>query len=415
MINPLLALPMVIVGGGQAGGQLASELRALGYTGAITLVSEEPCLPYKRPPLSKAYLAGSVARESLYVTPQASFDKAGIEFIGGVRASHIDRKAKQLALADGRRIGYQKLALCTGSRARQLNLPGADGPRIFPLRTLADVDAIRACCAAGRRAVIIGGGFIGLEAAAVLRKLDMQVTVLEGLPRVLARVTVPTVSAFYERIHREAGVDLRTGVRIEGFESAADTTRVLLGDGSRIEADCVIVGIGIVPNVELAQECGLAVDNGILVDEYARTEDPDIVAAGDCTNHPSAFLGRRLRLESVPNALEQSRVAARTLMGRAEPYNSVPWFWSDQYDLKLQMVGISAGFDQVVVRGDPSTQRSFIAFYLLNGTLIAADAVSRPQDFILAKKLVAEKAVIDPARLADEAVPLKSLAPAASA
>jgi 3-phenylpropionate/trans-cinnamate dioxygenase ferredoxin reductase component len=406
------AHPIVIVGGGQAGGQLASELRTLGHAGPITLVSEEPWIPYKRPPLAKTYLAGSVPRESLYVMPQASFDKARVDFIGGVRATRIDRTARVLELADGRRLGYDRLALCTGSRARTLNLPGADSPGIYPLRTLADVDAIHTHCGAGRRAVIVGGGFIGLEAAAVLRKMEMQVTVLEGLPRVLARVTAPPVSAFYERVHREAGVDLRTDVKLQGFAPRDAGVDVLLGDGTSITADVVIIGIGIVPNVELAQDAGLAVDNGIVVDEATQTSDPHIVAAGDCTSHPSAFLGRRLRLESVPNALEQSRVAARTLLGQTASYNAVPWFWSDQYDLKLQMVGISAGHDQVVLRGDPATQRNFTAFYLAQGRIIAVDCVSRPQEFMLAKKLVADKAALDPAALADEGQPLKSLTPA---
>lgn len=402
---------VVIVGGGQAGGETAAELRKLGFDGRVVIVGEEPFLPYKRPPLSKAYLAGSVAEDSLYMMQQASLDKAKIEYRGGARVERIDRAAKQLHLADGSVIEYDKLVLATGGRARPIPAPGADRPNVFLLRTIADVQAIRARCSEGKRVTIVGGGFIGLEAAAVLVKHGLKVTVLEGLPRVLARVTCPEVSAFYERMHREAGVDLRTGVGVAAFEGEPEVTRVRFADGGHVDTDLVIVGIGVVANTELAQAAGLEVDNGIVVDEHARTSDPDIYAAGDCTNHPSAFLGRRVRLESVQNAMEQARAAARNLFGKTEVYQMVPWFWSDQYDLKLQMVGISTGYDRIVLRGDPATQRNFAVFYLDKaGHMIAADTVTRPQDFMFAKKLVAAKAVIDPAQLADEAVALKTLA-----
>jgi len=404
---------IVIVGAGQAGIQLALTLHRLGYTGRLLLIGEELHLPYKRPPLSKAYLAGTVDRESLHVVPQSTLDKAGIEFIGGVAVTRIDRAAKQIELGDGRKFGYDKLALTTGGRSRPLPLPGADRPNVFLVRTIDNVEALRLQCVAGKHVVVVGGGFIGLEMSAVLLKLGVKVTVLEGLPRVLARVTVPEVSAFYERVHREAGVDLRTNVKIEAFEGEPLVTRVRLGDGSYVDADAVIVGTGQIPNTELAQTAGLAVDNGIVVDEFAQTSDPDIVAAGDCSNHLNTFYGRHLRLESVPNAMEQSRAAAATLLGKPQPYHAVPWFWSDQYELKLQMVGLSAGFDQLVLRGDPQTQRSFCAFYLKDGRLIATDTVSRPQDFMIAKKLVALRASLDAAQLADESVPLESLLPAA--
>ncbi len=404
---------IIIVGAGQAGGETASELRKQGYAGRIVLVGDEPHVPYRRPPLSKAYLNGSATQESLYILPPAGLEKARIEFIGGVRAERIDRAAKQLHLADGRALHYDKLVLATGGRARTLSLPGADRPNVFPLRSIADVQALRGHCLEGRSAVIIGGGFIGLEVAAVAVKLGMKVTVLEGLPRVLARVTVPEVSAFFERIHREAGVDLRTGVQIAALEGDPTVTQVVLADGSRIAADFVLAGIGQLPNVELAQQAGLAVDNGIVVDEYSRTADPDIYAAGDCANHPNEFYGCRLRLESVQNAMEQGRVVAAALLGKPQVYNVVPWFWSDQYDLKLQMVGLSAGFDRMIVRGDFNS-RAFAAFYLKDGRMIAADTVGRPQDFMFAKKLVAARAVVDAQQLADEAVPLKALLPAAA-
>lgn len=403
---------VVIVGAGQAGGEIAIELRKLGHGGRVIVLGDEPQVPYKRPPLSKAYFAGSVPQSSLYVMQPANLEHARIEFHGGQSVRRIDRAGKQLELADGSRLAYDKLALTTGGRARLLPLPGADRPNVFPLRTIADVDAIRAQCAPGKRLVIVGGGFIGLETAAVATKLGLQVTVLEGLPRVLARVTVPEVSGFFERVHREAGVDLRTSVQIARFEGASQVDAVVLADGTRIAADLVMIGIGLVPNVELAQAAGLATDNGIVVDAHTQTADPDIVAAGDCSNFPSAFYGRRLRLESVQNAMEQGRAAAHALLGKPQVYDPVPWFWSDQYELKLQMVGLSTGFDRMVIRGDPATQRSFAVFYLGDGRLIAADTVSRPQDFMAAKRLVALRASPDPAQLADEQIPLKSLLPA---
>jgi 3-phenylpropionate/trans-cinnamate dioxygenase ferredoxin reductase component len=262
---------IVIVGGGQAGGEIAVQLRKLGYGGPVTLVADEPYVPYKRPPLSKAYLAGTATVESLHVIPRASLDKADITLKLSMRATKIDTAASEVQLADGSTIRYARLALATGGRPRDLNLPGANRPNVFPLRTIADVDAIRARCTPGARIVIVGGGFIGLEVAAVAIKLGLKVTVLEGLPRVLARVTVPQMSAFFERVHREHGVDLRTGAQIAALDGEPEVRRVLLADGSAVECDLVVVGIGIVPNVELAQEAGLAVDNGIVVDERTRT------------------------------------------------------------------------------------------------------------------------------------------------
>lgn len=400
---------VLIVGGGQAGAETAAELRRQGYDGTITLVADEPFHPYKRPPLSKAYLAGGCARETLYVLSQAAMEKARLEFIGGTAVTAIDRQAHQVTLADGRTLAYDKLVLATGGRPRQLSCPGGDLPGIFGLRGIADVDAIRERFQPGGRLVVVGGGYIGLEVAAVAIKTGLKVTVLEAQARVLQRVAAPDLSAFYERVHRDAGVDLRTGAGVERFERNGDALRVYLTGGEMLDADLVVVGIGILPNVELATAAGLAVDNGIVVDEFTRTSDPDIHAAGDCTNHPSAFFGRRIRLESVQNAMEQGRAVAHNLLGKATVYTNVPWFWSDQYDLKLQMVGLSDGYEQCVLRGDPA-QRNFSAFYLRQGKVVAADAVSRPQEFMIAKKLVAARLEVDAARLADESQPLKELA-----
>lgn len=402
---------VVIVGAGQAGGETAAELRRQGYTGRITIVGDEPHVPYKRPPLSKTYLSGAATKESLYVLSAAAMEKATIEFIGGVRATSIDRAGKTLTLSDGRKLPYGKLMLATGGRPRLLTIPGADLPNIHVVRGIADVDAIREQFVAGKRLVIVGGGYIGLEVAAVATKAGLKVTVLESMPRVLQRVTAPEMSAFYEKVHREAGVDVRTGVQLAGFEQQGEAIHVKLVGGD-VEGDLVIVGIGLIANTELAEGAGLEVDNGIVVDEFTRTADPDIHAAGDCTVHPSEFLGRRVRLESVQNAMEQGRAGALNMLGKATKYANVPWFWSDQYDLKLQMVGMSTGYDQVVLRGDPA-KRSFGAFYLKNGHLIAVDTVSRPQEFMLAKKMVALKAKVDPAKLADETIAMKDLVPAA--
>ena len=409
----------IIIGAGHAGGELAIALRNEGWEGRILLLGEEAHLPYHRPPLSKAYLAGSVEKSSLSIRPQMAYDKANVEFIGSVRVSRIDRANQRLELADGSQLAYDKLAIATGGRPRPLSVPNAAVAErcanFHYLRTLDDVEQIRAQLAPGKRLAIVGGGYIGLEVAASAIAQGLQVTVLEALPRVLQRVTAAELSAYYERKHREAGVDIRTGVQVADLEVTGDAvTAVLCADGSRLAADLVVVGIGLLANTELAAEAGLQVDNGILVDEHAQTSDPQIYAAGDCTNHPNALLGRRLRLESVPNALEQSRVAAANMAGKAKTYASVPWFWSDQYELKLKMVGLSEGFERLVLRGDPATD-SFSAFYLKGDKVLAADTVNRPQDFIAAKRLVAEGIAVTDAQLADDSQPLKELLPAPAA
>ncbi|MBB2494684.1 NAD(P)/FAD-dependent oxidoreductase [Aquipseudomonas ullengensis] len=405
----------IIIGAGHAGGELAIALRNEGWTGRILLIGEEAHLPYHRPPLSKAYLAGASAASSLSIRPQAAYDKAAVEFVGSAKVVHINRANKSLQLADGRSLNYDKLAIATGGRPRPLSVPQAAAAErcanFHYLRTLDDVECIRGQFAAGKRLVIVGGGYIGLEVAASAVQQGLQVTVLEALPRVLQRVTAAELSAYYERKHREAGVEIRTGVQVADLELNGDAVSALLcADGSRVEAELVVVGIGLLANTELAAEAGLDVDNGILVDQHAQTSDPDIYAAGDCTNHPNALLGRRLRLESVPNALEQSRVAAAGMAGKIKAYASVPWFWSDQFELKLKMVGLSEGYEQLVLRGSPDSD-SFSAFYLKDGRVLAADTVNRPQDFLAAKRLVAEQIAVTAAQLADDSAPLKELLP----
>lgn len=410
---------LLIVGAGQAGAELALTSRQLGWAGPIVMIGDETQLPYHRPPLSKSFLDGAATAESLAMRPQAAYHKAGIALRLDVRVTAVDRAARQVTLDDGSTLAYGKLALCTGGRPRPLVASGlpADRPptNLYTLRTQRDADAIRAHLRVGSQLVIIGGGYVGLEVAASARKRGAFVTVLEAQPRVLARVAGPVLSAFYEEVHRSAGVDLRTGVTVDRFEcnESGAVQAIVCADGQRLSADCVVVGIGMVPNVELAESAGLLVDRGIVVDELSVSSDPDIVAAGDCTSHDHALYGRRIRLESVPNALEQARSAASALCGKPKPNRAVPWFWSDQYELKLQMVGLSEGYEHCVLRGSPAS-RQFIALYLKAGVMIAADAVNRPADFMVAKRLVAAAQFVDPIALADDATPLRTLLPGPS-
>jgi 3-phenylpropionate/trans-cinnamate dioxygenase ferredoxin reductase subunit len=402
---------VVIVGAGQAAGELAVALRQEGYAGRILVVGEEAWLRYQRPPLSKTYLAGTVDTQGILIRPQAAYERAAVDFLLNTRVESIDRVTRKIQLTDGRCVGYERLALATGGRARRLNVPGSDLRGIHYLRNLADVDGIRAQFRPGRKLVVVGGGYVGMEVAAIAVSAGLQVTVLETASRVLARVTAPELSVFYESLHRDKGVRVLTGVEVQGFapgECPVGVGEVLCKSGERIEADFVIVGIGLVPNVELAQAAGLLVDNGIVTDETGLTQDPDIVAVGDCSNQPSPFYGRRLRLESVPSAIEQARCAAATLCGKPRRNESIPWFWSDQYDLKLQMVGLSEGYERTVVRGS-FEQRSFAVFYLQGNRIIAADLVGRPADFMAAKRLIAERLEVEEEWLADDSQPLKAL------
>lgn len=403
----------LIVGAGHAGSELAVAARQAGWAGGITLLGSEPVLPYQRPPLSKAWLAGTVDAASLLLRPRAAYEAANVALRTAVRMEAIDPASRHVELDDGSRLAYDQLALCTGGRPRPLDCPGLD-PRQPPanlhyLRTMADAEGIRSRLGEGVRLVVVGGGYVGLEVAASARRLGAQVTLLEAQPRVLARVAGAAVSGFYEAVHRARGVDLRTGVQLESVEVAGGRIRALrCSDGERIPADVVVAGLGMRVDVEAALAAGLAEADGIPVDELSRTRDPFILAAGDCTLQFNALYGRQLRLESVPNALEQARAAASWLGGKPRPNRSVPWFWSDQYDLKLQMAGLSQGHDRCVLRGDPAT-RSFCALYLAGERLLAIDAVNRPADFMLAKRLLARRCVADRERLDDESVPLKAL------
>jgi 3-phenylpropionate/trans-cinnamate dioxygenase ferredoxin reductase subunit len=399
---------VIIIGAGEAGGQAAISLRQGGYDGRIVVIGDEPYVPYERPPLSKSFLAGETELERMFMRAPEFYPHNRIELLPSRRVVAIRRSAKAVTLDGGETMTYGKLILATGGRARRLACPGADLAGVSYLRSIADVLGYRDRLIPGARLVVVGGGYIGLEVAAVAVKRGCAVTVLETLPRVLARVVAPEMSAFYTDVHRAAGVRVQTGARVTAFEGSGHVRRVLCDDGGAHEADLVIVGIGIVPNIELASAAGLTVDDGIVVDEFTQTDDPDIYAIGDCSNHPNPTLGRRLRLESVPNALGQGKAAASRVLGKAEPYDEVPWFWSDQYDLKLQMTGISDPGDRVVIRGSVA-ERKFSACYLRDGVFVACNAVNMAKDFLQSKKLVAAQAKIDPARLTDASVALKDL------
>ena len=375
----------------------------------MQVIGDEPHLPYQRPPLSKSYLAGALEADELNFRPAEFYQKVGAEILTGTRVDAINRPDKQLKLGDGRTLHYTKLALTTGSRVRRLTLPGSDLDAIYYLRNIADVDAIRQHLKQGAKLVICGGGYIGLEVAAVCAKQGLDVTVLEMADRVMNRVVAPVVSQFYETVHRVAGVKIETSVQVGGFEGSARVEQVRCTDGSTYAADLVVIGVGVIPNSELAAEAGLATDNGIVVDQFAQTADPDIVAAGDCTNHPSHRYGSRIRLESVQNAVDQAKAAAAALCGEPVEYTSIPWFWSDQYDLKLQIAGLSQGHDAVIVRGNPA-DGAFAVFYLQQGDLLAVDAINRPQEFMLSKRLIAARIQLDPERIEDTAIPMKELA-----
>lgn len=399
----------LIVGGSHAAAQMVASLRQEGWAGKISMVSAEPELPYHRPPLSKGYLVGGQHREQLLIRPAEFYRKAEVELILGSRVTQIDRVRKRISLHDGEEIPYDRLALTTGAKVRKLTVPGHDLEGVLYLRDLHDVDRTRKFVGAGKHAVIIGGGYIGLEAAASLRKLGMEVTVLEALPRVLQRVTAPEVSAFYTRVHREEGVDLMTDSVVDSINGKGAVASITCSDGTELKADLVIIGIGVVPETELAESAGLETENGIVVDEFARSSDHDIVAAGDCANHFNPLYRERIRLESVQNATDQAKIAARTICGHLDPYKALPWFWSDQYDLKLQIAGLSQGYDQVVIRGDSKTGRSFAAFYFADGKFIAADAVNRPKEFMLSRRLLIEGVSPDPALLGDESVAVQAI------
>ena len=402
---------IVVIGAGQSGASVIDALLANGFGGAITLIGEETYLPYQRPPLSKKFLSGEMTEDRLAVRPAAFYEKNHITVRLGTRVEAIDRTHKVVVLHSGEKIPYDKLALTTGTRVRRIAVPGAELDGVLYSRGIDDIHAIRAHLDCAQQVAIIGAGFIGLETAAVLHGMGKDVVVLEMQDRVMHRVVAPVVSQFYQQLHKSHGIVIRTNVTVAGFEGDASgrITAVRLGDGSRIPAQMAVVGIGVTPNIELAQAAGLACDNGIIIDEYARTSDAAIVAAGDVANHPNGFYRRRIRLESVHNAIEQAETAAMTLLGKTEAYEQYPWFWSDQYDTKLQMAGLSQGYDNAVVRGDIASG-AFSVFYFLGEKLLAVDSVAKPADHLQARRILNNQITITPAQVGDANCDLKALA-----
>ena len=396
---------MVILGAGHAAGQAAASLRQESYEGEIVIIGDEPHIPYQRPPLSKAYLSGDVELDRVHLRPEKFYQDKNVTLKLGVKASGIDTSAKTVSTDAGETIAYDKLLITTGGRPRKLSIPGSDLAGIHYLRTIADVDGIRDEMAPDKKLVIVGGGYIGLEVASVAVKAGLEVHVLEMEARILQRVTTPEMSEYYHGLHESRGVHIHTSTGVTGFSGDGRVQAVQCGD-QEFPADIVIVGIGIIPNVEIAEAAGIQCDNGIVVDEGCRTSATDVYAAGDCTNHPNPLLNRRLRLESVPNAMEQARVAAANMCGGDKTYASIPWFWSDQYELKLQMVGFSGDGDTQVLRGSKADNQ-FAVFYLKDGKVVAADAVNSPKEFMICKQLIGKP--VDAERLADPETDLKEL------
>jgi 3-phenylpropionate/trans-cinnamate dioxygenase ferredoxin reductase component len=400
---------IAIAGGGQAAVQAIDTLRRKGFPGQIVLIGEEPWLPYQRPPLSKKYLAGTLERERLLLRPAHFYESHSVETRLGRRVEEIGRREQRLRLDDGSSLAYDALLIATGSHPRPLAAPGIDLPGVHYLRTIADVERIRGGWEPGKRLVIVGGGYIGLEVAAVARELGLEVTLLEMADRVMSRVVCPQLSAFYQAAHARHGVRILCNTKVRALvpdPSSGRVRAVVTEDGEEHGADSVVVGCGVLPTDAVAAACGLACDNGVVVDEHCRTSDPAIYAAGDCTLHPSLHYGRQLRLESVDNAFEQGASAALNMLGLETVHDKVPWFWSDQYDLKLIIIGVGQGYDSIVTRGDPASH-VFSVCYLRAGELIAVDTVNSPKDQMAARRLIAARARPDPGRLADGSVPLK--------
>ena len=397
---------IVIVGTGQAGGWAAQTLRNEGHAGKIVLVGDEPHMPYERPPLSKAVLSGEAPAESTYLIKREAFDRLSLDWWPSVRVTAIDRADKQLRLSAGEPIAYDKLILCNGGRARTLQVPGSDLPGIFTLRNIEDAHALGQALLRGKKLVVVGGGWIGLEVAATARKKGMDVTVVEAMQRLCERTVPAEISAYLSRLHSTHGTQVILGTGVSGFSRDAEgMLAVRLSDGRELLCDSVVIGIGLIPNDELAREAGLACDGGILVDAQCRTSDPEIFAAGDVASWHCAWAGRRMRLESWQNAQEQGIAAARSALGLDVVHQPLPWFWSDQYESNLQIYGMPTPSHRVVARGSPESD-SFVIFYLDGNVVHAALGPNSARDLRFARRLIEQRKVIDPDRLADAQVPM---------
>jgi 3-phenylpropionate/trans-cinnamate dioxygenase ferredoxin reductase subunit len=400
----------VIVGTGQAGFQTAASLRAEGYAEPITLVGEEQQIPYQRPPLSKGFPLGQQDLESIELRPAKFYQDHRIDLLTGLRVTQIDRAARYVKLDSGTRLPYEKLVLAVGSRNRKLLIPGAELDGVVSLRSLDEAMALKERLGPASEVVVIGGGFIGLELAAIARTLGKNVTVLEALPRLMSRAVAPIISEFFRELHTSKGSKVLCGASVERIGSACGgALKAVLSDGSMLSAGLIIVGIGVVPNSELAQDAGLPVANGISVNENLQTADEHIFAIGDCAAFPCAFSGTRLRLESVQNAADQAQCVAATIAGRPSAYSALPWFWTDQFDVKLQMAGISQGHDRVVTRGKAADKKLSV-FYFKGERLAGIDSINRPLDHMMGRKLMSAHVPLTPEQVSDESFDLKRLA-----
>lgn len=398
---------IVVIGAGQAGSSLVAKLRKNGFEGDITLIGAEQVLPYQRPPLSKAYLLGDMALERLFLRPQKFYDDLNITLKLGQSVSAIDAGAKTVTLGDGAVIAYDQLALTTGSNPRRLPAAiGGDLAGVHVVRGLADVDAMAPAVVQGARALIVGGGYIGLEAAAVAAKKGVQVTLVEMSDRILQRVAAPETSDYFRALHRGHGVDIREGIGLDRLTGAdGQVTGAILSDGSKISVDFVVVGVGITPATALAEMAGLTLNNGIEVNAQGHTSDPSIWAAGDCASF--LFNDSRIRLESVPNAIDQSECVADNMLGAGQEYVAKPWFWSDQYDVKLQIAGLNTGYDRIITRKGEGQTVSF--WYYCGDKLLAVDAMNDPRAYMIGKRLIEAGKSPDPAVIADVDSDLKAL------
>ena len=400
---------IIIAGAAHAGGRVAQSVRANGFEGRVLLIGAEAYPPYERPPLSKQLLTTGEGMERVQLHEPAYYPEHDIELRLGTTITAIDPASRQVRF-DGSVESYDRLVLAMGARVRRLQAPGVDLPGVVYLRDYDESRAIKAELKPGKRVTVIGGGFIGLEVAASARTSGCEVTVIELIDRLMGRAVAPEIGEYYAALHKSHGVDVRLGVGVERLEGAGRVERVVCADGGIVETDMVIVGIGIVPNVELAAEAGLEIDNGVVVDEFGRTSDPHIYAAGDLANQPSAFLGRRIRLESYQNAQDQGMTIGRNVVGEPQPYNDRLWFWTDQYDVNLQMLGSPSAWDRLVWRGDVASGR-FTVFYLQGGAIVAVNTVNNGREVRLAERLMASRAQYDPDQLADPEVNLRKLTP----
>ncbi len=400
--------PILVIGGGHAGAQAVDTLRREGYSDRIVLISDEPYVPYQRPPLSKQFLSAEWDVARLSFRHQTYYDEHRVELRLNSRAVRINAAGRVVTLSNGEEMRYSRLLLCLGACSRELTCPGAKLSGIHYLRNIADARGIKDRLRPGARVVVIGGGYIGLETAATARKAGCTVTVVEMADRIMNRVVASSVSAYFDREHRLHGVDLVCNARVLRIEGGDRAERVICAAGRIYEADVIIVGIGATANMQLAMDAGLECENGIAVDEYCRTSDPAIYAAGDCTYHPSIRFETRVRLESVDNAFEQAKTAALNILGKPTVHDRVPWFWSDQFDNKLLIVGLSQGHDRQVLRGDPGTRR-FSVCYLKRGELVAVEAVNHSKDFMAARRLISERTRPMLAELQDLDRPLRTI------